>query len=124
MKPIINRLKIVAIFFSVLMLFQSCIAYKSTIVSLNEASKSKSDKVKIETNNGQTLKFKEIKYENGNYFGLSKSQGKWVKNRIYEDKINNVRLYVTDKTLTYILTFGTPIILLGILIIAYTIPTW
>ncbi len=28
--------------------------------------------MKIETNNGQTVKVKEIKYENGNYFGLSK----------------------------------------------------
>ena len=45
-----------------------------------------------------------------------------VKTSIEVNIVESVK--IVDKTLTIILPFATPIILVGILIIGYTIPTW
>ena len=66
MKTTTRHLKVVALFLSVLILFQGCTVYKPTNVTLEEAVKADT-KVRLKTKDHQTLKFKNIAVENGIY---------------------------------------------------------
>mgnify|MGYP000424233460 CR=1 FL=1 len=75
MKKIMLNLKIVALFFSALMFFQSCTVYKSTPVTLEDASKTDL-KVKIMNLNGEKDKFSLIKvFDDGKFYGKKKIKG-------------------------------------------------
>ena len=112
MKIIKAHLKIVALFFSVLILLQGCTVYKSANATLEEAVMSDT-KVRIKTNDHQIQNFLRIGVENGNYYGLMYFKNTWVKTQINEDNIE--KLQVKDKPLSLIITIGTPVILFGIL---------
>ena len=64
MKTSTKHLKVVALIFSVVILFQSCVTvYKSGNVTLEEAVRADT-KVRIKTKDHQTLKFKNVEVEN------------------------------------------------------------
>jgi len=85
MKTSTRLLKVVALFFSVLILFQGCTVYKSTNVTLEEAVKADT-KVRLKTKDHQTLKFKKIGIEDGKFYGLLYYKNtSWVKTKINED---------------------------------------
>jgi len=115
MKTIKTHLKTVALIFASLILFQGCTVYKSTAVSLDEAAKSDT-KVKVVTNDNQTLKFKRVGFENDYYYGEVNFKNTWIKTRINEDNI--VKIQLKDKSLSTILSIGIPIVILGILVYA------
>ena len=130
MKTIKIHLKVVALFFSVLILLQGCTVYKSANVSLDDAYKSQT-KVKVKTNDNRTLKFKRIAFEDGSYYGINESykddpfeqyNKELIKTHIDVENIENIR--IKNKTMSTILPFAIPVVLLGALIIAYTLPTW
>ena len=59
MKAREKNFKAMALFFAILILFQSCTVYKSASVTLDEASKSNT-KVRLKTFDNQSLKFDRI----------------------------------------------------------------
>ena len=130
MKTLKAHLKVVALFFSVLILVQGCTVYKSANVSLDDAYKSQT-KVKVKTNYNRTLKFKIITFEDESYYGINESykddpfeqyNKELIKTHIDVENIENIR--IKNKTMSTILPFAIPVVLLGVLIIAYTLPTW
>jgi len=78
MKTIKKQIKPVALILGLLILLQSCVAYKSTSVSLEEAVRS-GKKTKIETKINEYLKFQRISFEDGKYYGVKKVKGEIVK---------------------------------------------
>ena len=115
--------QIVAYIFSALILFQGCTVYKS-VASLDEAYKS-GTKVKIETYDNQTLKFNRLEFENGNYIGVKESYKDDAFNQSKKDiiripvNVNDVdNVKIKDKTMSIILPFAIPVVLLaGLLIV-------
>ena len=71
MKTLKNHLKVVALFFSVLILLQGCTVYKSSSVSLQQAAKSET-KVIVKENNSKAIKFDRIEVVDGKYVGVKK----------------------------------------------------
>ena len=115
MKSINQHLKVVAIFFVTLMLFQSCTVYKSASVSLDEASKSNT-KVRVVKTNGEKVKYSRIVVLNdGQFYGVQKA---WSNNiPINQDDI--VRLNLKNRKSSTILSIGIPVVIIGI--IAYSL---
>ncbi len=130
MKTLKIYFKPISYLLTFLILLQGCIVYKSKPVTLEEAVKANTQ-VKIKTKDNQTIKFKSIAFEEGSFFGVNNfykddpfdvSKKVVIKTPIEVNIVESVK--VKNKTMTIILPFATPIILLGILIIGYTIPTW
>jgi hypothetical protein len=91
MKTTTRHLKVVALFFSVLILFQGCTVYKNQNISLDQAAATK-DKVKIVTKNNQTVKYLNITKINQEYFGFKKVNGDLTKIPIQKEDIEIVRI--------------------------------
>jgi len=106
MKAIKKQIKPIALIFGALILFQSCIAYKQTSVSLEQAVESEK-KAKIETKGNQVLKFKRIGFEDEKFYGIKKIKGEMVKIPLDSMGIEKVMLH--DKTLSTVLTIALPI---------------
>jgi hypothetical protein len=115
MRTLKVHLKVVALFFSVLILFQGCTVYKNQNISLDQAAAT-NDKVKIVTKNNQTIKYLNITKINQEYFGFKKVNGDLSKIPIQKEDIEMVR--IKDKPMSAvvgILTF------LGGLIVVATV---
>ena len=121
MKTSTRRLKVVALFFSVLILLQGCTVYKKANVTLEEAVTSDT-KVRIKTNDNQTLKFKKIGIENGDYYGLLNYKSAWVKTQINEGNIEKIQ--VKDKTASTILNIIVPLAILTTVIVTAPSSSW
>ena len=92
MKTSTRLLKVVALFFSVLILFQGCVTvYKSANVTLEEAVRADT-KVRITTNDNQTMKYLNITKINQEYFGIKKVHGDLTKIPIQKEDIEIVRI--------------------------------
>jgi uncharacterized protein YceK len=86
------HLKGVALFFTVLILFQGCVTvYKSANVTLEEAVRADT-KVRITTNDNQTMKYLNITKINQEYFGIKKVHGDLTKIPIQKEDIEIVRI--------------------------------
>lgn len=109
MKTLKIYLKVIALFCSALILFQSCTVYKSTPISIEHAVQNE-NKVKVVTKSGEKFKFSRIGVEDDNYYGVSKSKGALVKTVLDEKTINRIK--EKDKTMSTILNFGIPVIIL------------
>ena len=92
MKTTTRHLKVVALFFSILILFQGCVTvYKSANVTLEEAVRADT-KVRITTNDNQTMKYLNITKINQEYFGIKKVHGDLTKIPIQKEDIEIVRI--------------------------------
>ena len=92
MKTIKKSLKVVALFFSVLILSQGCVTvYKSANVSLEEAVMADT-KVRITANDNKTMKYRNITKINQEYFGNKKVHGDLIKIPIQNEDIEKVRI--------------------------------
>ena len=91
MRTLKVHLKVVALFFSVLILFQGCTVYKSANVTLEEAARADT-KVRITTNDNQTMKYLNITKINQEYFGIKKVHGDLTKIPIQKEDIEIVRI--------------------------------
>jgi hypothetical protein len=110
MKTLKKQLKVVALFFSVLILFQGCTVYKTTPITMEQAV-DKEQKVKILTKNNNKLKFKRIEVENGKYYGVRKVDGRMVRLLLDMDSVESIR--EKDKTLSTILTVAIPVVIIA-----------
>ena len=117
MKTIKKHLKVFALFFSVLILIQGCTIYKSTSVTLEEASKT-NNKVRVEKRNGEKVKYSKIVVLNdGNFYGVKKE--KYLFNNILIDQNDIDKIQLKDKTMSTILTVAIPVVIIGV--IAYAL---
>ena len=112
MKTLKKQLKIVALFLSALIFFQGCTVYKSVPISLEQAVQNES-KVRVRTNSNEKLKFMRIGIENGNYYGVKKSNGVIVNTPLDQDVIDTIN--EKDKTLSTVLSIATPLVIIGVL---------
>jgi len=71
MKAIREQFKSVTIIFSLLIFFQGCAVYKPTPISLRQAVKQEK-KAKVITKSNGKLIFEYIKFDNGQYYGVTK----------------------------------------------------
>lgn len=101
-----------ALFFSMLILLQTCTIYKGKGISLDDAV-NENTKSEVVTNYDVTHKFKRVIQEDGNYYGLKKVKGEFEKTTIIPSDIKIVR--VKDKTLSTILTILVPIVTLTVI---------
>jgi len=113
MKAIKQHLKQVALILSMLILFQGCTIYKSTPVSIDEASRM-DNAVRVITTNNEKLKYDKIIKENGSYYSVKKERTADVIAPIDALQIKEVK--VKDKTATGILTLVSIPLVIGLLV--------
>ena len=77
MKTLKKWLKTIALFLTALILFQSCSVYK-TPVTLEQAVLEQKE-VKITTASDESVKYKYIVYEDGQFYGVKNNPGEDVK---------------------------------------------
>ena len=123
MKTIKNNLKLIALIMSLIMLFQSCKAYYNDSVTLHQASQ-EFKRTKIQNKDNVILKFRGIKMEDNQYYGVNKVKGDMIKIPIDENFIKSVKL--ENETMSTILTIALPVtIVIGALaIIASSLSDW
>ena len=110
MKTFKIHLRTLAFFLSALILLQGCTVYKSANVTLEEAVRADT-KVRIKTNDNQTLRFKNVRAVNEVYYGWIYKKSTWIKTPINEDNIDIVQ--VKDKTLSTVLSIAIPLVIAG-----------
>ena len=104
--------KCVCVFLIFVLLFQSCVAYHNTPVSMEDAVTS-NNKVLVITNNDTKLKFKKIELIDGRYYGIMEDEDrKIIKTPLNESNIKTIR--VLDKSAS---TWGTIGIVAGSLLV-------
>lgn len=114
MKTIKKQFKSVALVLSMLILFQGCTIYKSVPISLEQAVQNES-KIRVKANGNENLKFSRIGVEDGNYFGVKKSNNVIVKTPLDQKFINTIK--EKDKTMSTVATVGVIIVgLFGIIV--------
>ena len=96
MKTIKNHLKVVSLFFSVLILLQGCTVYKSGPITLEQAVQEQK-KVKITTLDNRKILFKKIVFKDGKYYGVKK----------LKDSTKDVLLFEKDITVLKVKKYNT-----------------
>jgi uncharacterized membrane protein len=114
-----NKLpKAIALFFVLLLLFQSCVVYHKTPTSLEKASQ-ESIKAKVTTTNQQTYKYKYITYEDGQFYGVKKKSGELIKTPVSEeDTLKVVLKNKSASTWGTVSLIATPVMAFIIILIA------
>ena len=107
MKTIKKQIKLIALIFSIVMLFQSCKAYYKESVTLAQAV-SEHKRAKVETVTKQTYKFQSISFENEQYYGVNMVKGEAIKIPINQADLNKVRL--ENKSMSLIGTIGVSVL--------------
>lgn len=111
MKTKQNLIRPIAFLLTFIMLLQGCTVYKSVPVSLEQAIQNES-KVRVKTNSSERLKFNRIGVEDGNYYGVKKSNGVIVKTPLNQNFISAIN--EKDKTVSTILTIAIPVVIIGV----------
>ena len=97
MKVFMKYSKMITLFLGVLILCQSCRAYHWGSVSLEEAV-SKKKRVKIKTKDRKTLRYKQVIYEDGKFYGLKRKDKIEINPSIVQ------RVKAENKTMTIVKT--------------------
>ena len=110
MKSINQHLKVIALFFSVLILFQGCVTvYKSANVTLEEAVKADT-KVRVVKTNGEKVKYLRIEVlDDGRFYGVKRVNEEYYNLLIQQDEI--LRLNLKNRQISTILNITVPILL-------------
>ena len=90
MKTLKKWFKIIALFFTALILFQSCATYK-TPTTLSQAAEQQKE-VKIITSTDDAIKYKYIVYEDGLFYGVKGPQWEEEKFPINAEEVYDVLL--------------------------------
>lgn len=115
MKALKKWFKIIALFFTALILLQGCVVYQNTSVSLEQAVQEQKP-AKVNTIPNETYYFKQIGIEDGLFYGLKKVKGESVKIPIDNNEVYKVFLHSKSKsTWATIAVIAVPVITLAIL---------
>lgn len=121
MKTLRKQLGELAVLLSALILFQSCVIYQRTPVTLAQAADA-NKKAKVEMKSHEKYRFKSIISENGEFYGLKKVDEDMVKIPLIENNILNIRLQ--DSSTSTLTTIGTVLVsVLAALLTFYFIDT-
>jgi hypothetical protein len=121
MKTIRKYLEPFVFLFSLLILFQSCVVYEKSSVSLDWAAKQEL-RAKVEMKTNETYKFKRISFENQHYYGIQKINGDIIKTPLQANELNKIQLQ--DKSTSTIATITTVLgSLVGVILAWYFIDT-
>ena len=114
MKNLKNQFRLISLFFTILILLQSCRVYHRDSVSLQQAIKEEK-RVKIKTVDNKILKFKRVIYEDGRYYGIKPStfMYKIYKIPLDESYIRSIRMHNKTLSVIYGVGFTLVIILIG-----------
>lgn len=101
MKTIKTQIKLISLFLSILIFFQSCVTYKKTTKSLDEIVDLKT-RVRLVTFDKQVHKFKKIEKRDNNYYGIKFSKNSSKDLVIFINDIKTIKVYdgVTSTILT------------------------
>jgi len=102
--------KEIIIVVSALLLLQSCNAYKTSSVSLEQAVQ-EGTKVKVTTKDDRTLKFKAIQSLEGQYYGVVSKDNASKNIRLIEEDLQTIRIH--DKKRSTINTIILSITIVG-----------
>lgn len=108
-----RHLKAVASFLALLILIQGCSIYKSVSAPYEEAMKHNA-KVRVKYPDQFAVKFNRIEIIDDDLYGVKKVNGKTVKTLINTEKAKKIQ--VKDKTLSWIVFLGIPVVYIGVLI--------
>jgi len=118
MKTLKKQTKLLALIFSVIILFQSCAVYQKTPVSLEQASK-QDVRAKIKTKTNESFLVLKIIYEDDKYYGLQRVNGEKIRIALHADDINSIRLIETSPNFrSILLPLGIILALSGILVVS------
>jgi hypothetical protein len=78
MKPNNKALQTIAVFLTILLLFQSCVVYHKAPTTLEHASQIKA-KTKITTLTGETANYKYITLQDRQFYGVKLKSREWIK---------------------------------------------
>ena len=121
MKTIRQYLESLVSLFSLLILFQSCVVYEKSSVSLDWAAKQEL-RAKVEMKTSETYKFKRISFENEHYYGIKEIIGETTKTPLQADTLDKVLLQ--NKSASAVITIATVLgSLIAVLLIWYFIDT-
>jgi hypothetical protein len=115
-----KRLRAIALFLTILLLFQSCVVYHKTPTTLAIASRERMN-TKVTRNNGEIVKYKYITYENGTYFGVSLTSGEWIKTPLDEEELAQVFTKDTSRSTWATIAFIAIPVIAAVIIIS-TLP--
>lgn len=108
---------------SILILFQSCVTvYKSGSITLEEAN-DRHIKTKVVTKSGEKLKFKNIEFKNGIYYGIKKKKRQIIRILLDQEAISEIK--IKNRTLSTIVNI--PLVWVYVVIVgtlAYTYQYW
>lgn len=123
MKTIKKQIKFIALILAILICFQSCKVYHANTVTLEQASQ-EFKRTKIQTNTNEVLKFRGIKKDSNQFYGIKKIKKELINIPLEEVNIKSVNL--ENETMSTILTIALPVtIVLGTLvIIASSLSNW
>ena len=89
---IMKTIKSIAKVLAILILFQSCVTvYKSGSLTLNEVNNIHI-KTKVITKSGEKLKFKNIEFKNGIYYGVKKKKRQTIMIPLNQDDISEIKI--------------------------------
>jgi len=117
MKALKRRLKSITLFFVSITMFQSCVAYQSASVTLEEAVREQK-RTKINTISSKKQLYQQIVFEEGQFYGLKRLNRNMVKIPLDTKEINDVFIQSKSKsTWMTIAIIAIPLIALSILAI-------
>lgn len=114
MKTIIKQLKLISLFLSMLIFFQSCVTYKKTTRSLDEIVELKT-RVRLVTFDKQVYRFKKIEKRNNNYYGIKFSKNTSKDLVIFINDIKTLKVY--DGVTSTILTVFVSLLLIASIVV-------
>ncbi|MCF6129136.1 hypothetical protein L1S35_05575 [Flavobacterium sp. AS60] len=117
MKSKLYKAKSVCLFLALLLMFQSCTVYKTTPISISQASQI-SKKVLVTTTTNSKLKFNRIEKTDSIYYGLKTVKGNETRIALKETDIVSIRPYDKSKSrsATWILVIIPIVAVIGIAI--------
>lgn len=121
MKSVKNKIKLLSILLTSLILFKSCRVYHKEHVTLDRAV-AEGKRVKLMTKDGQKFKFKRVVLDSGQYYGINKVKGKTLSTLIQSIDIESLRLH--NKTMSIIYGTGIGWIISGVVFIVIFTATW
>ncbi len=103
MKKIVKHFKVIANFLAALILFQSCIAYRKTTYTAQEASTFEKERIKITSMDGKVYKLRWIEIQNDYIISIENTKRELIdKDEIETVIIDNPITYTTlDKALEH-----------------------
>lgn len=119
MKALKKWLKTIALFLTALILFQSCSVYK-TPVTLEQAVLEQKE-VKITTASDETVKYKYIVYEDGQFYGVKNNPGEDVRFAINVDEVYEVLLKKGGLSTWAIIAIIGGVLVITVIILALTV---